>query len=500
SADTQGWLVQGGAGTLERGFGSARYGGTIADGVHYRVYGSYGDHGNTTLLSDAEATNDWQMARGGFRVDVDRDPDNVFMFEGDGYAGWERQNFFGIYTNTLPPASLAVSQDSLLEGADAVAHWTHTFSDTSSFKLQADYDYTGRKAAIFDEQRHTGDINAQQQFALGNHNTIEAGLGYRVTADSEKNNPSVSFIPESQTVNLYSGFVQDEIALVPDKLTLTPGTKVEHNDYTGFEFEPGGRLAWTPTDKQTFWASVSRAVRTPTRVEETVASTASKTIFVPFPVVIPVHVYGMNDFGSETLMAYELGYRVEPVNKLSLDFAAFYNDYGDLRSAQLTPSGSIILGNDLHGHTYGIEASGDWRVMDWWRLRPSYTFLKMKLFASPDGTGYSDAASVAQLEGTSPQNQFSMASEMDFPHGWTFDAELRYVDSLTWDSPSDGFPVSSYIEMNARLAWQMNKHFEAAIVGENLLHDEHSEFGATEVNVQPTEIPRSIYGEISCRF
>lgn len=496
--DTQGWLVTGGGGTLERGFGDARYGGKIGDNAFYRIYGTYSDHAGADLADGTEATNSWQMARGGFRVDGDPTGPNSFTVQGDGYVGWIRQVINGLYS-LVPPYTESVADDWQVHGADVLGHWTHTFSDTSELKVQAYYDYTSRKAAIFDEERHTFDLNAQHEFALGGRNQLVWGLGYHVTTDSEQNNPSLSFNPEAQTENLYSGFVQDEIALVKDRLSLTLGSKLEHNDYTGVEYEPGARLLWTPwaesslrsLSSQTFWASVSRAVRTPSRVEESFASRMADPYYPPLPELS----YGTIGAKSEKLMAYEIGYRVQPFGKLSLDLAAFYNDYDDLRSVQVvafptnTPL-TTVLGNDMSGHTKGVEISATWTVADWWRLRPSYTYLHMNLYAHPPANDLW----VAQIEGSNPQNQFSIRSSMDLPHGVTFDTMLRYVDNLP------AFQIASYFELDARLGWRINKHWEMAIVGQNLLHDRHAEFNSTQITTQATEIPRSVYGTITWQF
>jgi len=418
-------------------------------------------------------------------------------------VGWIRQVLVNLYS-PVPPYTESIPDDWQVHGADVLGRWTHTFSDTSELKVQAYYDYTSRKAAIFDEERHTFDLNAQHEFALGGRNQLVWGLGYHVTTDSEQNNPSLSFNPEAQTENLYSGFVQDEIALVKDRLSLTLGTKLEYNDYTGVEVEPGGRLLWTPwagsnsrgLSSQTFWASVSRAVRTPSRVEESFASRMADPYYPPLPELS----YGTIGAKSEKLMAYEIGYRVQPFGKLSLDLAAFYNDYDDLRSVQivsappLTPL-TTILGNDLYGHTKGAEISATWKVADWWRLRPSYTYLHMNLYAHPAGLipAYTQKV-VEQIEGSNPQNQFSIRSSMDLPHGVTFDTMLRYVDNLP------AFQIASYFELDARLGWRINKHWEMAIVGQNLLHDHHAEFASTEVYTQATEIPRSVFGTITWQF
>lgn len=498
--DTQGWLVSGGGGTLERGFADVRYGGKISDNACYRVYGTYSDNAGANLPDGTEATNSWQMARGGFRVDGNATEQNSFTVQGDGYVGWIRQVLVNLYS-PVPPYTESIPDDWQVHGADMLGRWTHTFSDTSDLSVQAYYDYTSRKAAIFDEERNTFDLSLQHEFALGGRNKVVWGLGYHVTADTEQNNPIISFNPEDQTENLYSGFLQDEIALVKDRLSLTLGSKLEHNDYTGVEYEPGARLLWTPwTDSslrslssQTFWASVSRAVRTPSRAEETSAAQYPNSLFPTIPVINN----GTVDFQSEMLWAYELGYRVQPFEKLSLDLAAYYNNYDDLRSIQVA-SGSpptTVLGNEMYGHTYGTEISATWKVTDRWRLQPSYTYLHMDLQAHPAGLipDYTQNL-VAQIEGSNPQNQFSIRSSMDLPYGVTFDTALRYVDNLPY------FQIASYFELDARVAWRINQHWDLAIVGQNLLHDQHAEFATTEVNTQTTEIPRSVFGTITWHF
>jgi iron complex outermembrane recepter protein len=491
--DTQGWLVSGGGGTLERAFADVRYGGKISNNAWYRVYGTYSDHAGADLPDGTEATNSWQMAHAGFRVDWNPAAQNAFTLQGDGYVGWIRQVVEDLYS-PVPPYTNIVADDWQTHGANVLGHWTHTFSDTSELKVQTFYDYTGRKAAIFEEERHTFDLNLQHEFALGQRHKVVWGLGYRVTADSQQNNPDISFDPERQTVNLYNGFLQDEMALVKDRLSLTLGSKLEYNDYTQFEVEPGARLLWTPWagagsrcwSSQTFWASVSRAVRTPSRAEESFAMRSATGTAAPWM------AYGNKDFKSEKLIAYELGYRAQPLESLSLDLAAFYNDYDDLRSisvvAYVPPT--TVLGNDLYGSTCGVEVSATWKAADWWRLQPGYTYLHMDLHARADAV----SLGVDQLEGTNPQNQFSIRSSMDFPHGLTFDAGLRYVDHLPY------FHIASYIELDARLGWRINKHWELAIVGRNLLHDRHAEFAPLEVKTQATEIPRSVYGTVSWQF
>jgi iron complex outermembrane receptor protein len=497
AADTQGLLVSGGGGTQERGFAGVRYGGTMGNNAFYRVYGTYENHDATVLPDGGDANNSWQLVRGGFRTDWNPTPDNLFTFQGDSYAGWINQ-VFGVFDPLNPPTfANSVQNDMTVNGANVLGRWTHTFSDTANIKLQAYYDYTARAASIFNEQLHTLDLNLQHEFAVGDRNKVVWGLDYRFTGDVEKNNPTIAFNPNRESLNLYSAFLQDEIAIIKDRLGLTIGSKFEHNDYTGWEIQPSARLLWTPLKHQTFWASVSRAVRTPSRAEESVTLMQSQQVAPG--IFVPITISGTNGFQSEKMTAYEIGYRTDPFEQLSLDFAAFYNNYEDLRSQQQNPSNptQFYVGNDLSGHTYGLEATATWRVQDWWRLQPAYTWLQMDLHSHPDGSSPADNNSVVEIEGSSPQNQFSIRSSMDLPHGVTFDTGLRYVDKLPF------YQIGSYFELDARVGWKISKNLEISIVGQNLLHDQHTEFGPSYINTQngnKNGIPRTIFGKIAWQF
>ncbi|HUR44534.1 MAG TPA: TonB-dependent receptor, partial [Candidatus Saccharimonadales bacterium] len=273
---------------------------------------------------------------------------------------------------------------------------------------------------------------------------------------------------------------------------LTAGSKFEHNDYTGFAIQPGGRILWTPTERQSFWGSVSRAVRTPSRSESDVVLMQPTGI----PGVI-AYVQGAEDFDAEKLIAYELGHRMQLGKKFSLDSAFFYNVYNDLRSVETQapiPGVPLLVptraANNLYGETYGFEISPTWQVTEWWRLQAGYSLLKMQLHkrpASNDSTSESD-------ERRNPQNQFSLRSGMDLGNDVQFDAALRYVDNLP------AMSVSSYLELDLRLGWMPIKNLEFSISGQNLLHAHHSEFNPSFLQTQRAEVERSVYGKITWRF
>jgi iron complex outermembrane receptor protein len=269
------------------------------------------------------------------------------------------------------------------------------------------------------------------------------------------------------------------------------GSKFEHNDYTGFEVQPTGRLLWTPHEKHSIWAAVSRAVRTPSRFEHTISAA-----FVPIPAPFSYsEIIGNPNYSSEELVAYELGYRVQPLRRVSFDVATFYNVYNRLRAFRATsfstppPITYFQPDNSLDGETYGAEIAANWEVTSDWRLSASYTLLQMQLHEDNSiGTFQPEVA-----EGDSPQNQFQVRSSLNLPFHLEFDTALYYVDNL----PARN--VQSYFHLDARLGWRPTPEFELSVGVQNLLDNQHPEFGPGFL-VNPTEFERSVYAKATLRF
>ncbi|MDQ3566064.1 MAG: TonB-dependent receptor [Pseudomonadota bacterium] len=463
--DTQGALLLGGGGTELNGFGGMRYGGALTPNLQYRVYGKYFDRDSTVLPDGRDASDDWHMGQGGFRMDWDASESNVFTVQADGYDG---------------RISQAGADEIDVSGANVIGRWSHTFYEGSELQLQVYYDRTHRDIPnTFSEDLDTYDVDFQHRFPLGERHDIVWGLGYRLIEDDVSNTPAVAFLPSQVSRQWFSGFVQDEIALVKDRLHLSLGTKIEHNDYTGFEFQPSGRLAWRLSEQQTLWSAISRAVRTPSRIDRE---------FFQFP------IDGGPDFDSEELLAYELGYRVQPFSRLALSLAAYYNDYDDLRSRESRPADSpvIELANGLEGESYGAELTVDYRVTDWWRLRAGYTELRIDLRPKPGSTDTTRGS----FESNDSKHHFSLRSSLDLPGHWELDAAFRYVSRI------DNQQVPAYGELDVRLGWRPSPELEFSIVGQNLLHDDHAEFGALTTRIETTrrEIERGVFAKVLWRF
>jgi iron complex outermembrane recepter protein len=501
--DTQGAYASAGGGNQLREQDGARYGTTLSPDLYLRVYGKYTDYGDEVTSTGANAEDAWHMARGGFRMDAQPSAQNTFTLQGDVYNGTEDD---------------AANGEAGRSGGNVLGRWTHTAADGASMSLQLYYDhtylsdpvaasparppyYSGFPAAALTDNLDTYDMEFQYHFRWGTRQTLTWGLGYRLTDEADYDLSLVRFSPPVLDQALYSGFLQDEI-LLAQNVYLTVGSKLEHNDYTGYEAEPSARLQWNVDPAQMLWAAISRAVRTPSRYDHDLV-TPTGLENAPPPFQFPSnYLQGNPDFVAETLIAYEAGYRATLGPHLALSLSTFYNDYNDLRSITPTPTTAFYpfpypdtFANNLEGDTYGLELSGSYQLLDWWRLHAGYDLLRENIHVKPGAIDATDAGN----ETADPQQQVALRSSMDLPGRVSWDTALRWVDELHMDNGPTGGPVlgtvPSYFGLDTRLAWKVSSRLELSLVGQNLLHEYHVEYGFPSPSRE--EIVRSVFAKIT---
>jgi len=463
--ETQGLVVSGGGGTELRGFGTTRYGGALGSHVNYRIYGKGWAREPSVLPGGQDATDDWHMEQAGFRLDWDASTINQVTMQGDLYNG---------------RISQATAGDIAVSGGNVVAKWSHTVSANSAVTAQLYYDRTNRNIpGTFGEDLDIYDVDLQHATRLGARHDVVWGLGYRLINDRVANSALLAFLPPHVTRQWFTGFVQDEIALIPDRLHVALGTKVEHNDYTGYEIQPSGRVSWRLSPSGTLWAAVARALRTPSRID--------RELF--FPGQPPYLIAGGPGFHSEEELAYELGYRHQR-GALAISVATFYSRYHGLRSVEQvnppTPSPAVIA-NGQYGESYGAEVTADYLITKGWRVRAGHTELRIHIWPNPGSTDTTRGASESQT----PDRQFFLFSSLDLPAHLRLDAGMRAIDDITRQQ------VPGYAELNAKLTWEPTPQLDLSLVGQNLLHDRHAEFGAPATR---REIERGVYGLVEWRF
>lgn len=454
--ETQGMYLSASTGTFLQDHLAARFGTRIDSNLYLRVYGQRFDQGSMKLGSGADARDNWGLTQGGFRLDYYPSSKNYLSVHGDAYGGSEE-----------------TPVNSKQSGQNLVAKWVHSYSETSELVVQAYFDRTWKLLvpSDFRELLNTYDIDVQHRFKANRSNTILWGLGYRFMDDVTSN----TFLPEHKKLTLVNTFIQDQLSIVPRKLELTFGTKFLYNDFSGFEFQPSARMAWTPTTRHTVWGAVSRAVRTPSRFETELNSP---------PTLGP----GAN-FTSEKVIAYEVGYKVRAAESVSLSIAAFYNTYTDLRSINTNPNPptNFIFANDQRANTWGFEISGNAVATSWWRLRGGYTFLDKKFESLKPNV----LPTAALIEALDPRHQVMLQSIMNISKHLQWDVMARHVGDIE-STLTVGVAVVSYTTFDMRLAYETKK-VTFSVEGQNLAQQDHKEFATRQV-------PRNISGKISFRF
>jgi iron complex outermembrane recepter protein len=495
--DTHGAMATLGGGNVDQGTSAVRYGSGNGRGFNYRVYGLGFVHG-ADFHPVGPIFDEWRMGQAGFRTDWDRNTRDTFTFQGDIYReGAGNGTTYALYS---PPSQVNAYGTADLTGGNLLGRWKHVVNEGSDFQLQAYFDRTNHFEPEFGETRDTFDVDFLDHLTLPGQQNFLWGLGARVSPSNViQLVPTIDFLPQHRTDLIYSGFVQDEIAFFNHRFSLTVGTKLEHNNYTGFEVQPSGRLLWNWTPRESLWASVTRAVRTPSRLDTDVELTDYAGTSSGLPVYLRVN--GNPHFQSEELVAYETGYRRLVTPHCYVDVALFYNDYNDLYSFQVgapfletSPSPvhailPILTSNGIKGTTKGFELSPDWKPVNGWELRASYSYLDMELKNKP---GSNDPTSVHGYEGSSPRHQVVIQSFVNLSKKMEFDQTYRYVSALPAQT------VASYQTMDTRFGWHITPELELSVGGQNLLQPHFAQYGGDPGGL--VDVKRSAYAKLVWRF
>jgi len=455
AGDTLGVLARVTAGDEERTLG-ARVGLPIGANGAVRFYGHWFDRDDLPPGPGPDVNDHFRGWQAGFRSDFETSADH-FTLQGD---------IFDTDTGALPGDGD--------HGHNLLARWSRDLSSHSSFRIQAYYDYFKRRVLLVHDSLETIDLDAQYSFDTGAHEIVVGG-GVRTTLDEFVNNlNNFQLDPPSRRLWFFNLFAQDRIAISP-ALSLILGFKAERTTFTGIELLPNVRLAWHPDDRNLLWAAVSRAIRTPSRIDRQL---------VNLPLLAPA-----DDFVSEKLIAFEAGYRGQPTNWTTLSVSLFYNVYDDIRTTEFTGNPlPVRLRNGLHGHTYGLEAWSSSQLTPWWRLSVGLSTLWKHFELEP---GRTDLAARDSL-GHDPNYQLFARSQFDFTERLSLNAGLRWIGEI------DANPgVGDYVEADARLAYRLTDNLELYVAGRNLLHRSHAESD----DPQRAQLPqRSLYGGARVTF
>jgi iron complex outermembrane receptor protein len=494
--DTQGSLVMASEGQGQLGAG-LRFGGTLGSSGYYRVFSKYSDGED---LRSGQLTDDGTRSlHSGFRADVALSAKDSLMVEGDLFHVISGSAYDVL--QLTPPYSSIVQGANRGDGGAAMVNWPEVQSARSRTQLRIYFDRDQRSSVLQSQNHSTIDADFQHEFALTESHDLVWGLGFRNSTINSSEGFNIGSIPAHHNEQLFSAFVQDQWKVWGDHMSLILGSKFEHNSYSGYNIQPSARLIWMPDARHSAWLAVSRAVRTPSYTDESIRLNLEVLPTTPAGLPAVVTVSGSPLARPETVLAYELGYRLQAARRVSLDIATFYNRYRHLQTAeQQAPFLSVnplpphlviplVLANGIHGEGWGGEISSNLNVTSHWRLIPGYSYLRLDLHDDPTSN---DTEALA-LAAESPRHQFQLRSNLDLSRRLQFDAGVYYNDALP------GYNIPAYTRLDARLGYQLRSNIDVSLIGRNLQGGEHQELISLGPYV-PAAVGRSVFAKVTWGF
>lgn len=480
---------------------AVRHGWKSGENLTARVYAKYQQQDSYGVTS-GPASGGWNNRLAGARVDWSKAGNGELTIIGE----LRETRLFNQITLPLltAPYFSSIKDNKRVKGGNLSAHYEQSIGEDGTLSLLGTYERYDSRDFTASEVRDTYSFDLQVTWPFNDRHEIIAGATYREDSDDLVGSDWITYTPTSATTKFTGAFLQDEIVIIPHRLRLTGGAKMERNSFSGWEFQPSVRSIWTPSDKHRFWAGVSRAARTPTRVERGVdwlASVAPPSPLSPFPVAI--YAAGGADFDSEKVSAYEVGYRFQPSVRLSFDLALFNNHYTDLRGLEErapvfvpfpTPHLNLAYtaNNLLEGTTSGGELAVRWQPNSKWTIDGSVSYLDYDLQSLSTVANYIDPT-IAGVEGSSPQYDGKLRIGWDPSSTWSFDAMVRHVDKL------EGHATPAYTSIDVRAAWHPNEEWEVELVGRDINDSAHAESGGFFIQTAAQQISRSVFMRVTFR-
>ena len=479
AAETHGVAGSVVAGDQDHVVADLQYGGQAHE-LHYRFFGRGFERAHA-FHTDGIDEDAWHQERVGFRADYAAGRDTYFA-EGDAYRG------------SSPHVIGATPVFDETSGGHINMRWQRELSQTNGLYVQAYFDRTGRtNPTSLGETRNTIDIDFIHHMKLPGNQQFTYGGGLRWSPYQILSaNPGTTLTPARATDHVYTGFVQDEIHL-GEKFTLTGGAKLQQNNFSGFDIQPSVRLLWSVGEHQSIWMGITRAVTTPSDLEEDFflqGAAGPNTV---------IQVLGNKQFKSEGVVGYELGYRVLHGNRFYVDLSSFWSQYSNLQSFStpiITSTGGITYitiqyQNQIGGHASGLELAPHVTIAPWWRANINYSYVSGNFTANGPTSDISATGSVSTYERSTPRHMVAVQSKMDLPWQFQFDQMYRFVTDLPAQK------VNAYQTLDVVLARPLGRNVLLKIAGQNLLQPHHKEWGSGDPGQAVVGINRGMYVQMS---
>jgi iron complex outermembrane receptor protein len=460
-----------------------RYGDQLGENGWWRAWIKGSDH-RPLVDSNGDRWDDgYEIFSGGFRGDVTRANGDRWNLWGQAWDASIKEDYFVAFP--VPPYLSFVHDDTPKQGGILSGSWEREDGPDTKTRVQAWWVRDHYQQVDFDSAVDSLDLDFSRTRKLSDTNQLVWGLGYRLVMTDLDGIFTLTFDPEERNNQIFRTYVQDQISFPSTNLTFTLGAALQHNDFTGFEFQPNLAGLWQPSERNTLWASVSRAVRTPSLEERDSRYNIPVDLMGTF-----VQVNGSSSFQSESVVAYEAGWRWQATSDVFLDLTGFFNDYDELQTFEAgTPffQGPNLyfpyaFGNKATAESWGAELALDWDVRENWRIRSAYTYFRIRSAVDPDST----EITYPETDGSFPENQLNLRSYYDLTEHWELDAGVFYVDDVPY------FDTPAYTRFDLRLGYNPTPDWKFSVGVQNAFNDQTPEEGQGNVGFG-SEVPRVFY-------
>ena len=441
AADTQGTLVSVATGSEDPAMISLRYGGKTGEKTYYRVYAKYFETDWTYLPNGQRSQPSTDFFQTGFRVDQ-ASAQGTATVQGD------------LYTNKGTPRDRLQTE---VSGGNVLGHWRQATGGDAEIDVVSFYDHTYRLIpATWKEIRDTVSLALKYRTKTGRHDLL-AGFDANFSWDDIAHLSIITMDPAKRLTHTLGLYLQDTISLVPDRIAVVAGAKCEHNSFSGIELAPSVRAVFTPDARTTVWTAISRAVRPPVRIDQDLVFGIGDTVILR----------ARDEFKSETVLAFELGYRQRIGNDVTFDLEVFHNDYRDLRTTE--PAGAAALPltfkNTGRAKADGAEVALMYAPRPSLRLNLSYRYLDLVFTKLPESRDTGNFST----EANDPRHLLNAGISINLSDRIEFDAIVRHVS----ERPHPVTP--GYTAADVRVGWQFSSRWEISLSGRNLLAPKHRE-------------------------
>ncbi|MFK7829528.1 MAG: TonB-dependent receptor plug domain-containing protein [Congregibacter sp.] len=510
AAESSGGLLVAGLGDQEKGYAGLRFGGNLGSSGHYRVYAKhFNRNGNQQADTGRDASDKWDQQRVGFRADVTTSTGATITVQGDAYRGDSGSETESL--SLVQPFQFSGEEEQEVFGYNVLSRWESAVAGQDQISIQAFIDRSRRDWSVADFDRTTFDLDLDYRTERFDRHDVLFGFNYRITRDRTLSSFRVAIDPVSRDEELMGAFLQDEWTLIPDQLSLIAGMKIELNDYTGYEYQPNIRVLWRPSPRTSYWASMTRAVRTPGRAERD--SRVLSAVLPSGPAGGPptgVFAVGNRDFQAEELHSYEAGFKFEVSDSFAWDVAMYFSDYDEIRATSPIGNGCFPAGelpicladpntlavrvdvqqnNEGQVDAFGIEWAANWQASSHWQIKAAYSYIDEEASASA-------GSSVTELQGREPRHHFSVRSSHQLTRTVDADFWLRYADSVALTREV----IDAYTNLDARIAWRPVNGTELSLNARNLVGSSRVEFESELGDLRPIEIEPSVHLQLTLAF